>query len=127
MHRFSTALVVALALGACDRKPLPKAGDLQGEVTALVPKVEEAAGLTDALGEFVDIERDRRAVARHLRSDLILECVVEAIEIEQCARVHSDHPVDDELEAREADARVRDACEVEGAIRIADVHHDLHG
>jgi hypothetical protein len=46
VHRFRTALVVALALSACDRKPMPKAGDLQGEVTALVPKVEEAAGLT---------------------------------------------------------------------------------
>ncbi len=31
---------------ACDRKPMPKAGDLQGEVATLVPKVEEAAGLT---------------------------------------------------------------------------------
>ena len=31
---------------ACDRKPLPKVGDLQGEVAALVPKVEEASGLT---------------------------------------------------------------------------------
>ncbi len=39
-------LCTALACIACDRKPLPKAGDLQGEVTALVPKVEEAAGLT---------------------------------------------------------------------------------
>lgn len=34
------------ALAACDRKPMPKAGDLQGEVTALLPKVEQAAGLT---------------------------------------------------------------------------------
>ncbi len=37
--------LLLLAVTACDRKPLPKAGDLQGEVTALVPKVEEAAGL----------------------------------------------------------------------------------
>jgi hypothetical protein len=38
--------LLALAVVACDRKPMPKAGDLQGEVAALVPKVEEAAGLT---------------------------------------------------------------------------------
>lgn len=46
MRRFASALLAALVFVACDRKPLPKAGDLQGEVTALVPKVEEAAGLT---------------------------------------------------------------------------------
>lgn len=40
------SLVTLAALAACDRKPMPKAGDLQGEVTALLPKVEEAAGLT---------------------------------------------------------------------------------
>ena len=45
MRRYPTFLFAALACVGCDRKPLPKAGDLQGEVTALVPKVEEAAGL----------------------------------------------------------------------------------
>ncbi len=45
MRRFVLVPLVALALGACDRKPLPKAGDLQGEVEALVPKVEDASGL----------------------------------------------------------------------------------
>jgi hypothetical protein len=34
-----------VAVVACDRKPMPKAGDLQGEVATLVPKVEDAAGL----------------------------------------------------------------------------------
>ncbi len=37
--------MACLALAACDRKPMPKAGDLQGEVAALLPKVEEASGL----------------------------------------------------------------------------------
>lgn len=45
MRRSSLFLVVCLAATACDRKPLPQAGDLQGEVAALVPKVEDAAGL----------------------------------------------------------------------------------
>ena len=45
MRRPILLAILALA-AACDRKPLPKAGDLQGEVAALVPKVEEAAGLT---------------------------------------------------------------------------------
>ncbi len=45
MRRLASVVLAALCLAACDRKPLPKAGDLQGEVDALVPKVEEAAGL----------------------------------------------------------------------------------
>lgn len=45
MRQFATAVLIACVLTACDRKPLPKAGDLQGEVAALVPKVEESAGL----------------------------------------------------------------------------------
>jgi hypothetical protein len=39
--------------------------------------------------------------------------------------MHADHAVDDELEACEPDATMRDAGEVEGTVRIADVHHDL--
>jgi len=45
VRRFIAVILAALSLAACDRKPLPKAGDLQGEVDALVPKVEDAAGL----------------------------------------------------------------------------------
>ena len=46
MRRSASILLVTLAaVAACDRKPMPKAGDLQGEVTALLPKVEEAAGM----------------------------------------------------------------------------------
>ena len=46
MRRSASILLVTLAaVAACDRKPMPKAGDLQGEVAALLPKVEEAAGM----------------------------------------------------------------------------------
>jgi hypothetical protein len=45
VHRFFCCSLLVMALTACDRKPLPKAGDLQAEVAALAPKVEEAAGL----------------------------------------------------------------------------------
>ena len=37
----------------------------------------------------------------------------------------ADVVVDDELEPREADARVRHLREVERELRVADVHHDL--
>ncbi|MDZ7632319.1 MAG: hypothetical protein U5K74_13470 [Gemmatimonadaceae bacterium] len=46
MRRLTVLALIAATLAACDRKPLPKAGDLQGEVDALIPKVEEAAGLS---------------------------------------------------------------------------------
>ena len=46
VRRFVLLSSVVLAAAACDRKPMPKAGDLQGEVAALLPKVEAAAGLT---------------------------------------------------------------------------------
>jgi hypothetical protein len=46
VRRFILLTSACIVVAACDRKPLPKAGDLQGEVTALIPKVEEAAGLT---------------------------------------------------------------------------------
>ena len=45
MRRSVLLTLACFAIAACDRKPLPKAGDLQGEVAALLPKVEDAAGL----------------------------------------------------------------------------------
>jgi hypothetical protein len=40
--------------------------------------------------------------------------------------MHADHAVDDELQPRQADALVGQLAEVEGAIGIADVHHEFH-
>ncbi|MNQ31146.1 hypothetical protein D3C85_445110 [compost metagenome] len=39
--------------------------------------------------------------------------------------MHADHAVDDELQAGQAHTGVRQLREVEGAVRVADVHHDL--
>ena len=80
-----------------------------------------------ALGELLDEEPDRVFVARHLAADLLLHARIEGREVEQGARVHADHPVDDEFEPGEANAMVRDRGEIEGAVRVADVHHDAHG
>ena len=40
--------------------------------------------------------------------------------------MHADHAVDDELEPGETDAAVRQRREIEGTVRVAHVHHDLH-
>src|SRR5690554_3897229 len=39
--------------------------------------------------------------------------------------MHADHAIDDELETRQTHALVGQLGEIEGAIRVADVHHDL--
>ena len=90
-------------------------------------RCEGGRNLRDALGEFVDVEPDRVGISRHLRADFLAQRRIEAIECQQRARMYADHAVDDELEPGEPHATVRDAGEVEGAIRVADVHHDLDG
>src|SRR4029079_19643855 len=47
------------------------------------------------------------------------------VELEQRLRMNAYVLVDDELEAREPDALVRQPAELERQLRIADVHHDL--
>ena len=39
--------------------------------------------------------------------------------------MHADHAVDDELQAGQAHTGIRQLREVEGAIRVTDVHHDF--
>ena len=39
--------------------------------------------------------------------------------------MHSDHAIDDELQARKTDTTMRNAGEIERAIGVADIHHDL--
>ena len=81
----------------------------------------------DAFGKLLDEESHRVVIAGHLAAHLVAHAGLERCELEQRPRMHADHAVDDELEAREPDAVVRDRREVEGAVRIADVHHDAHG
>src|SRR4030095_1010968 len=83
--------------------------------------------LRDAFAQLLDVESHWVAITSHLLADRVLELRALRIELEQSARMHADHPVNDELEPCQADSVVRDAGEVEGAIRVADVHHDADG
>ena len=56
----------------------------------------------------------------------VLQLRVLAVELEQRPRMHADHAVDDEFQPRQAHAAMRDAGEVERAVGVADIHHDLH-
>ena len=80
----------------------------------------------DALGQLVDVEGARRGVAAGHALDRLLQVGVDVRIVEDRLRVHADVVVDDELEPRQADAGVRHLREVEGELRVADVHHDLH-
>jgi hypothetical protein len=62
--------------------------------------------------------------ARH-RLDRLLQLGVDVGIVEDRLRVHADVVVDDELQPRQADAGVGHLREVEGQLRVADVHHDL--
>ena len=55
---------------------------------------------------FSMIERHRIAVAGHLAADRLLQFLRLLVEFEQRARMHADHAIDDELQARKADALV---------------------
>ncbi len=82
--------------------------------------------LRDAFGQLVDVEIYRSVVAGDLLADGVLDLGALLVEFQQRARMHADHAVDDELEARKAHALVRNAREIESAVRIADVHRDFH-
>src|SRR6202000_3272644 len=83
--------------------------------------------LRNALAQLVDIEIDGAVVPRDLLGDRVLEFGALLVEFEQCPRMHADHAIDDELEARESDAAMRNAGEIERPVRVADVHGDLDG
>lgn len=79
----------------------------------------------DAFGQLVDVERTRRRMTARDAFDRLLEIRIDVRVLQNRLRMHADVVVDDELEPRETDARVRQLREVERELRIADVHHDL--
>ena len=79
----------------------------------------------DALGDALHEVVPRRRVRGDPLGDLVVQRGLEGVEVEQCAGMDADLPVDHELEAREADALVRELRERERLVGGADVEHDL--
>src|SRR5690606_22261685 len=79
----------------------------------------------DALDQLLDVEVDRIAVTGNALLDAALHFRRQAVEVQQRLGMHADHAVDDEFEAGQADAFVRQLGEIERTVRVADVHHDL--
>ena len=86
---------------------------------------ERGGDRRDAFGQLVDVKRFRRGMAARHRFDRLFQVGVDVRVFEDRVRVHADIVVDDEFQARQADAGVRHRLEVEGQLRIADVEHDL--
>src|SRR5690606_10888290 len=79
-----------------------------------------------ALGNLVHVEVARRGMAVGGVLDRAVEAGALVVRIvEDGLGVDTDVVVDDEFEPREADAGIRQLGEIEGEVRIADVHHDL--
>ncbi len=78
-----------------------------------------------ALGHLVHIERTRRGMAPRHGLDGLLQVGIDVGIVQDRLRVNADVVVDDELQPRQAHALVGQLAEVEGQLRIADVHRDL--
>jgi hypothetical protein len=78
-----------------------------------------------AFDQLLDEEFLRRGVAAGAALDFLALRSRQAIDVEDGLRVDADHVVDDELDAGQTDAGVRQLGEIEGQFRVADVHHDL--
>jgi hypothetical protein len=78
-----------------------------------------------AFDDLGDIELGRAVVAGCALGDLRLDFRRLRIELDKRLRMHADIFVDDELEAGEPHAFVRQPAELEGKLGVADVHHDL--
>src|SRR3546814_6486365 len=75
--------------------------------------------------ETLDEVIDRAAIRRNHWIDDAAQFGRLLVEFEQRLWVNADLAVDDEFEAGEADALVRQRCEIERLFRRADIHHDL--
>jgi hypothetical protein len=79
----------------------------------------------DTFHQLFNEEFLRRSVATGAALDFLALRSRQAIDVENGFRVNADHVVDDEFDAGQTDAGVRQLGEIEGQFRVADVHHDL--
>lgn len=80
----------------------------------------------DSLSKALHVVGDRVWVAAHLAIDLCTDLRRLGRIVQQCVGVRTDHSVDDELDSRQPHTVVGDRREVESAIRIRHVEHQLH-
>ncbi len=88
-------------------------------------RVEGRRQGADAFYQLLDVEANRVVVAGDALVDAFFQVGRQARIVQQRLGVHADHAVDDELQACQPDTGVGQLGEVEGAVRVADVHHDL--
>src|SRR5690606_2789774 len=79
----------------------------------------------DTFHQLLNIKLYRVAITGGAFLDGKLHVARQRVKIQQGLRVNTNHAVNDELKSCQTHALVGQALEVEGAVRIADVHHDL--
>ena len=80
----------------------------------------------NTLDNLVHVETHRIGIAPAALGDLLLEVGRQLVVFKTGFRVNANHGADDEFQPRQPHTRVRQLCEIEGELRIAHVHHDLH-
>ncbi len=88
-------------------------------------RVDRSGDGGDAFGQAIDVELDRPGVAGNAFVDLCLRLGVLLAVFQQCLGMHADVAGDDHFQAGQANACVRQHAEVERALGIGHVHHDL--
>ena len=99
-------VLVGVSLGACSSP--------EQEQAATSAPADSVSVTVEAIGNAIAV---RVRIAGFLLVHGALGVRVERVVLEQGLRVHADHAVDDELEARQSDAAMRNAREIKGAIR----------
>src|SRR5690606_26764504 len=99
--------------------------DLKSDRRTMTFFGQKAAARVLTPSQLLDVEAHRIGIAGGALLHTFLDVGGQAVEVQQRLGVHADHAVDDELQTGQADTSVGQLGEVEGAVRIADVHHDL--
>ena len=89
--------------------------------------IERGGNGRNAFSDLADVELARIRVAGRETLDGVTELARNVRVLKAGLRMHADVVVDDELETGKTNTLRRDLLELESELRIADVHHDLHG
>ena len=89
--------------------------------------IERSGNGRNAFSNLADVELARIRVAGRETLDSVTELARNVRVLKAGLRMHTDVVIDDELETGKTNTLRRDLLELESELRIADVHHDLHG
>ena len=98
-----------------------------GETNDDLLRIEGGGNGRHAFGDLAFVEGLGGGIARGEAFNGVAEFARNVRVLEHDLRMDADVVVDDELKTGKTHALVRDRLEVEGELRVADIHHDLDG